>query len=259
MKKIATLLLLTSLSIFAQQKTTGDVVVSATIGLTANFTLDNNTSKVTLVLKGPADRWFALGFGTGVVLGFGMQAGADRDVLVYSTSFTDRRFVGTQAPAVDASQDWIVGPDVVTGAIRTLTLTRDLTNTDTSGSDFQFPYATTNSINLACAAPSTATTTLASGHQRDFATASFTTLGVEDFSLNATQIYPNPSNGNFTVKTKTGLDKINIYSNTGSFIKTVNVNNADASEVDLRDLSTGVYLVELLNANDKSWKKIIVE
>ena len=232
--------------------------MSATIGLTANFTLDNNTSKVTLILKGPADRWFALGFGTGVAPGFGMQPGPDRDVLVYSTSFSDRRYNGFVNPPIDVSQDWVVS-NVVTGAVRTLTLTRDLTNADTAGSDFQMPYATTNSINLACAAPTAATTTLGSGHQRGFATGTFTTLGVEDFSLNATQIFPNPSNGNFTVKTKTGLDKINVYSNTGSFIKTIIVNNADATEIDLKDLSTGVYLLELLNSNDKSWKKIIVD
>ena len=31
---------------------------------------------------------------------------------------------------------------------------------------------------------------------------------VEDFSLRATQIYPNPSNGEFLVKAKTTLQKI---------------------------------------------------
>ena len=208
-------------------------------------------------MKGPADRWFGFGFGTGVVPGFNMSSG--NDVLVYSTSFTDRRFIGTQQPAVDVSQDWIVVTNVVTGSIRTLNLTRNLTNADTAGSDFQFPYATTNSINLACAAPFSATTTLGGGHQRDFATATFSTLGVEDFTLNASQIYPNPSKGNFTVKTKTGLDKINVYSNTGTFVKTINVNNADATEVDLKELSSGIYLLELINAKDKSWKKIIVD
>ena len=258
MKKITILLLMVSSAIFAQQKSTGDVVVSATIGLTANFTLDNNTLKVTLILKGPADRWFALGFGTGVVPGFGMQPGADRDVLVYSTSFSDRRYNGFVNPPIDATQDWVVSSNVVAGAIRTLTLIRDLTNVDTGGADFQMPYATTNSIDLACAAPTTATTTLGSGHARGFATGTFTTLGVEDFSLNATQVYPNPSNGDFTIKTKTGLDTINVYSQVGTFVKTIQVNNVDAAEVNLSGLSTGVYLLELLNATDKSWKKIII-
>ena len=255
MKKIATLLLLSSLSVFAQQKTSGTVTMQA--NMTANFTLDNATSKVTLVLTGPSDRWF--GFGIGVSSGFGMGAG---DVLVYSTSFTDRKFVGTQSPLVDVSQDWIVESNIINGAIRTLTLTRNLTNSDTTGSDFQMPYATTNSFSIVGVRAGSATTTVGShggAASAGYATATFSPLGVEDFSLNATQVFPNPSNGSFTVKTKTGLDKINVYSNTGTFVKTIYVNNADATEVDLKDLSTGVYLLELLNSNDKSWKKIIVD
>ncbi|WP_395077699.1 T9SS type A sorting domain-containing protein [Flavobacterium sp.] len=255
MKKLTILLLLSSLSIFAQQKTSGTVTLQP--NMTANFTLDNATSKVTLILTGPSDRWF--GIGIGINQPFAMGAG---DVLVYTTSLTDRRFVGTQAPAVDASPDWTVVSDNASGGIRTLNLTRALTNGDTTGSDFQMPYATTNSFGIVGVRAATATTTIAphgGNGSGGYGTASFTTLGVEDFSLNATQVYPNPSNGSFTVKTKTGLDKINVYSNTGTCVKTINVNNADASEVDLRDLSTGVYLLELLNSNDKSWKKIIVD
>lgn len=254
MKKITTLLLLMGISVFAQQKSTG--VVTLQPNMTANFTLDNVTSKVTLVLTGPSDRWF--GIGIGVSPGFSMGGG---DVLVYSTSLTDRNFVGTSAPATDASQDW-TGTNIINGAVRTLTLTRSLTNSDNAGSDFQMPYATTSSFSIVGVRASSATTSLG-GHgavpSAGYATATFTTLGVEDFTLNATQIYPNPSNGTFTVKTKTGLDKINVYSQVGAFVKTILVNQLDATEVSLKDLSTGVYLIELQNATDKSWKKIIVD
>ena len=87
----------------------------------------------------------------------------------------------------------------------------------------------------------------------------FSVLGVEDFSLKTTQIYPNPSNGEFLVKAKTTLQKINIYSQTGAFIKSVEVNNeTDTPEVNVKGLQTGIYLLELVNATEKSWKKIIV-
>lgn len=256
MKKITTLLLLIGISVFGQQKSTGDIVLSAAQNISANFTLDNATSKVTLILKGPSDRWFALGMGPNVVLGFGMASG--NDVLVYTTSFTDRNYVGFASPAVDVTQSWTVVSNTVAGTIRTLNLERSLTNSDAAGSDLQLPFASTSTINLACAFPNSATTSLASGHGRAFATATFTTLGVEDFTLNATQIYPNPSNGAFTVKTKTGLDKINVYSQVGAFVKTIPVNQLNATEVSLKDLSTGIYLIELQNATEKSWKKIIV-
>ena len=82
---------------------------------------------------------------------------------------------------------------------------------------------------------------------------------VEDFSLRATQIYPNPSNSEFLVKAKTTLQKINIYSQTSAFIKSVEVNNeTDTPEVNVKGLQTGIYLLELVNATEKSWKKIIV-
>ena len=93
---------------------------------TANFTLNNTTSKVTLVLTGPSDRWFALGLG--VASGFGM---ADGDVLLYTTSLTDRNYIGYGVPATDASQDWtVISNPAPIGGIRTLTLERALTNSD---------------------------------------------------------------------------------------------------------------------------------
>ena len=86
-----------------------------------------------------------------------------------------------------------------------------------------------------------------------------TVLGVEDFSLRATQIYPNPSNGEFLVKAKTSLQKINIYSQTGAFVKSVEVKNeTDNPEVNVKGLQTGIYLLELVNETEKSWKKVIV-
>ena len=253
MKKTTLLLFaLFSLAGFAQSKSTGVMTLSNGIPITANFTLNNDTSMVTLVLTGPSDRWFGLGIG--ITEGFAMT---DGDVLVYTTSLSDRNFIGTQAPVTD-TQNWTVQTNVTSGSVRTLTLTRSLTNSDAN--DFQMPYATTNSISIGGARPAGATTTIgAHGGAGGFATATFTTLGVEDFSLNASALYPNPSNGNFVVKSKTTLDKINIYTQTSAFVKTVEV-NAGATEVEVsaEGLSQGVYLVELQNASEKSWKKIII-
>lgn len=64
MKKITIVLLcLLSFAVFAQSKSTGNILLNSSY--TANFTLNNTTSKVTLVLTGPSDRWFALGLGVG--------------------------------------------------------------------------------------------------------------------------------------------------------------------------------------------------
>lgn len=250
MKKITIILFLViSFFGFSQTKSTGDISFSN--GLTANFTLNKTTAKVTLVLKGPSDRWFGLGLG--VVSGFGMAAG---DVLVYTTSFTDRNFVGTQSPAND-SQDWSTVSNNVASGIRTLTLERNLVNSDSK--DLQLPYDTTNSIDLVGVRANGVTTNLGSNHLYVYNSGTFNTLGAEDFSLNATSVYPNPSSGEFFVKTKTNLSKVNIYNQTGALVKCINVtNDSKEVEVSVSGIQSGIYFLELQNASEKSWKKVIV-
>lgn len=251
MKKF-TLLFFSFLSLagFAQSKSTGPIGLDS--GFTANFTLNNSTSKVTLVLTGPSDRWFALGLG--VVSGFGMSNG---DVVVHTTSLNDRNYVGTVAPASDLSQDWTTISSVPNADVRTLTLERALTNSDAN--DLQLPYASTNSINVAWARSNTITNSLSGNHSVGFATGSFITLGVEDFSLNATSVYPNPSSGEFHIKTKTNLSKVNLYNQTGALVKTIDVaDDSKEVEVNISGIQSGVYFLELLNNSEKSWKKVII-
>jgi hypothetical protein len=84
-------------------------------------------------------------------------------------------------------------------------------------------------------------------------------LGVEDFSLNATSVYPNPASGSFFVTAKTKLSKINMYSQLGALIKTINVaGDSKQIAVSTDGLQSGVYLLELQNDSEKSWKKVIV-
>jgi len=261
MKKI-TLLLTTIISFaaFAQSKTTGTLSLSNSIPITANFTLNNNTSQVTLVLTGPSDRWFGLGIG--VESGFGMN---DGDVVVFTTTttpnLTDRNFQGTGNPPQD-TQDWTTTSNTVNGSIRTLILTRSLTTSDTTN-DFQMPYATTNSINFGSVIASSGNMNVGphggSASARYVTNATFTTLGVEDFSLNAAQVFPNPSNGNFVITSKVNLQDVAVYSQTGALMSTIKANNSTTNEINLSGLAKGVYLLELKNETDKSWKKIIIE
>lgn len=252
MKKI-TLLLFTLVCFFGFSQTKSTGIINLTSNMTASLTLNNSTSKVTLVLTGPSDRWFALGFG--VASGFGMSSG---DVLVYTTSLSDRYYSGTSAPSTDATQDWTTVSNNVVLGVRTLTLERSLINADTN--DFQFPYASTNSISLAWARSSSASTTL-SNHgstNRGFATGTFT-LSNDKFSLESASIYPNPSNGNFTIKTNVSLTNINLYSQTGVFVKEIKFDN-DLNEIniELNGFASGVYFLELKSETQKSWKKIIL-
>lgn len=243
--------------LIAQQKTTGLVDLSTNVK--ATLTLNSSNSLVTLTLSGPNDRWFALQFGsfTG-----GMEAGSD---LVYWNNVTlvDARHNGVgSTPSVDATNNWTVTSNTNNSpstGMRTIVATRPFSTGDAN--DFTFVFANTT-IDLAWARSSTAVYSLAyhqAANRGVFLDTPLTNLGAESFTLRDAQLYPNPSNGNFTIETKTNLNTINVYSHTGAFVKKIDVNSFDQNvSFEVKGLQTGVYLLELLNDSDKSWKKVIV-
>lgn len=256
--KLKTTLLLTLLSLgaFAQTKSTGNVTLST--NMSANLTLNNTTSTVTLSLTGPNDRWFALQFGS---FAGGMEAGTD---VVYwnNTTLVDARHIGiNQAPAVDATNNWTLVTNTNNSPAngqRTLVYTRPFNTGDSN--DYIFNYADSN-IDLAWARSSSANNYTINNHagNRGVLVNNATTLALDKFSLNNAQVYPNPSNGDFNIKSETIITKVNVYTQTGAFVKTVEVeNNADTAEINIKGLATGVYLIELVNDTEKSWKKVIV-
>jgi hypothetical protein len=262
MKKIVILSLsLISFLNFAQQKTTGDITLSPNNGVMANFTLDNTTSKVTLLLKGPSDRWFGLGIG--VNAGFSMSSG---DALVYSAvtspMLTDRSFTGLQQPPVDTVQDWTIVSDNVVAGIRTVTLTRNLTTSDTN--DFQLPYATTNSISIAGVRPPNATTTVAphgGTANVGYATASFTAvLGVDELNAlekNKVKLYPNPAKETVSFKNADKIKSIDIYESTGRKVRSVKL---EGDNINVADLKSGSYYLEItLKDGSLTFEKLIKE
>ena len=231
-------------SISIAQFTTGVVNLTAT----RTLQIDTNATTATMTITGSNTRWLGIGFG-------GNSMSTVSDMFIWnSTTNRDYTPSGFQStPSADASQSWTIVSDNVSGATRTVVATRSLVSTG----DFTF-VNDNSSINIIYNQGTSTTLANHGASERGNLVLTRTALGVEDFSLNATQVYPNPSNGDFMIKTKTGLDKINVYSQVGAFVKTINVNNLDAAEVNIKGLSSGVYLLELLNANDKSWKKIVV-
>lgn len=249
------LILIFSVMGFSQQKSTGDVFFLTK--LSANLTLDNSNSTATLTINGPSDRWFAITFGN-----FGDPGAMDagNDVVYFNgTTLMDATHNGQGVtPSNDAINNWTVTSNTVLSGIRTLIATRPFV---AEATDYTFNYSDT-SISLAGAHANSAISASLQYHGTNRSNAgnvALSSLGLDDYTLNATQIYPNPSKGEFMVKTKTNLKKVNIYSQTGAFIKAFEVNNSnDSVEVNINGMQAGVYLIELVNEKEKTWKKIVV-
>lgn len=228
---------------------------TGTVNLTPSRTIkiDTNTTMVTMTLTAPSTVWFGIGFG-----GFSMFE--TTDMFIWNST-TNRDYMapgGHLTPNPDASgaQSWTISSDLVASGVRTVVATRPLV----SSGDFTFSNDN-SAINIIYAQGSSTTLSNHGTNPHDVTTLTRTALlGIEDFSLNATAVYPNPSKGIFTIQSKSSLNKVTIYTQTGTFVKTIELQSGEKSiEINLKGLQTGMYLLELQNDSEKSWKKIILE
>ena len=245
-KLLLTLALTIGISIMSiAQFTTG------TVTLTTGFTvkIDTNPTTVTLTMTGPSNTWLGIGFN-----GFSMaevtdmfiwNASANRDYMAPGGHFTP-------SPDPAGSQSW-TSSDSVSGTTRTVIATRALV----SAGDYTFLNDNSN-INIIFALSNSTTLSQHTG-VHSVQTLTRSALGIEDFSLKSSSIFPNPSNGSFNIKTKTYLTKINVYTQTGTLVKTIDITDSlETSEINIKGLQLGVYLLELQNDTEKTWRKIIV-
>jgi Secretion system C-terminal sorting domain len=242
--KLLSLLIVSFTTSFAQFSTG---IVSLTAARTIK--IDTDATTATMTLTGPNTAWLGIGFG-------GNSMASVTDMFIWNAT-PNRDYTpsgGYSIPSADASQSWTIVSDVVSGTTRTVVATRALI----SSGDYTF---LNNATDIPIIYSQGSTTTLAYHGNNPHApqVLTRTQLGIEDFSLNTSVVYPNPTRGNFTVTTKTALNEINIYSHTGSFVKSMKINEISKANVAVDGLQAGVYLLELKNDTDKSWKKIIVE
>ena len=90
------------------------------------------------------------------------------------------------------------------------------------------------------------------------------TLSVADsnFLENGVKIYPNPSNGIFTLKKIRAIDlvKAEIFDINGRMIKTIDLNDVqNTMEIDITNFTTGIYFMSLTSKDAKSVIKLIKE
>ena len=78
-------------------------------------------------------------------------------------------------------------------------------------------------------------------------------------ALKEIKIYPNPSNGNFTIDT-TGFENltVSIYTSMGRNVYQLN-NLKDQAKVDLSNLPKGIYFVTLTSGSETIQKKVVID
>lgn len=245
MKKIA-LLLMSFVSILGYSQTKSTPVISFNSDMTAQFTLDSATSKVILVLTGLANNWSSVGIGTS-------SSTTSGDVYVFTTAVTDNT-----AATTNPNEEWNTISNTVISGKRTVTLERKLTNSDLN--DLQLAFDTTNSIDVVWSRTGSAVAIAPNTNRGSTTAVLTTTLGIDDVSFgDEIVIYPNPTSSELYIKAKTNLSKVTIYSQTGALLKTINSNdNSNELKINVSDLSKELYIFELENETEKTWKKVLI-
>ena len=223
----------------------------------ATLRIDTNPTTVTLTLKGPITKWLGVGFGSNAI-----SMATCTDMFIWNDT-PDRDYTldnssngGHNMPMPDVDQSWTILSDTVASGIRTVVATRALVSLGdytfiNNGSYLQFIVAQGDTPTLAYHGTSNLHSTVAMSRF---------VLALEDFSIDAPSLYPNPAKGNFTIKTKTAIDKITIFSQTGAVVKTISLESPnDENEVNVSELAKGSYVVELQNGTQKMYKNLVVE
>ena len=168
-KTLLILFLTTSISLFAQSFSTGTQTLLS--GLTANINIDADTEITTLTLTGPSNAWFAIGFGN-------LDMGGTDVFRTNGSTIVDAYSSGNALPAQDATQDWTLVTNTVSGSNRTIVATRA---NNTGNSDDHIFSASAGSLSVIYAKGSS-TSYAYHGGNRGFTTLSVT-LGISENKL----------------------------------------------------------------------------
>ena len=232
-KTLLILFLTTSISLFAQSFSTGTQTLLS--GLTANINIDADTEITTLTLTGPSNAWFAIGFGNSNMNG--------TDILMTDGSSTlrDAYSTSTVTPQAEASQDWVLVSNNISGSTRTIVATR--ANNTGDSNDYIF-NASAGSLSVIYAKGSS-TSYAYHGGNRGFTTLNVT-LGISENKLLSFEMYPNPVSDVLNIQLPSGTDKaeVGVYDYTGRLVSSKTISSND-STLDVQKISKGIYIIRV--------------
>ena len=254
-------ILIASAGLFAQTKTSG--VVSLGTRMTLRVDKNNSISKAIFTITGPSDRWFGVSYRD-----FGGSLSNQDCILVNSsTAVSDAMFPGGAAATIDAVQNISVISNTITGTSRTIVVERNLVRAQTS--DYTINYSH-DEMDISWAIGPAASFNITSKHlnsstlDRSFATLTFSVLGNESFNkkLESLSVYPNPVSNVLHLQNQNLLpiSVVKIYNTNAQMVKEITLNSTnELYDIDVSNLSSGNYFLEINNENDKSVKKIQIK
>ena len=240
-KTLLILFLITSSSLFAQSFSTGTQTLSS--GLTTSINIDNDTGTTTLMLAGPSNKWFGIGFGNSNMNGtdiFMTNGSSIRDAYSTSTSGTP------QADSSPESGDWTLVSNTVSSGTRTIVATR--ANDTGNSNDYTFS-ASAGSLTVIWAIG--ASSQYSSGHSNRSATTLSVSLGISENNLLSFEMYPNPVSDLLNIQLPTGTEKaeVSVFDYTGRLVSSKTISSNDTA-IDVQKISKGIYMIRVA-ANNK--------
>jgi len=237
-KTLLILLLITSTSLFAQSFSTGTQTLSS--GLTTSINIDNDTGTTTLMLAGPSDKWFGIGFGNSNMNG--------TDILMTNGSSTLRDAYSTSngLPQAEDSQDWTLEVNSVVNGTRTIVASRP--NNTGDSNDYVF-NASAGSLTVIWAIGGSSQ--YSSGHSNRGWTSLSVSLGIYENNLLSFGMYPNPVSDLLNIQLPTGSEKaeVSVFDYTGRLVSSKTISSNDTA-IDVQKISKGIYMIRVA-ANNK--------
>ena len=231
-KTLLILFLTTSFSLFAQSFSTGTQTLTS--GLTTSINIDNDTGTTTLMLAGPSNKWFGIGFGNSNMNG--------TDILMTDGSSTLRDAYSTSngEPQADASQDWTLEVNSVVNGTRTIVASR--ANNTGDSNDYVF-NASAGSLTVIWAVGSSTTYAY---HSIRGVTALSVSLGVYENNLLSFEMYPNPVSDVLNIQLPTGTEKaeVGVFDYTGRLVSSKTISSNDTA-IDVQQISKGIYMIRI--------------
>lgn len=84
--------------------------------------------------------------------------------------------------------------------------------------------------------------------------------GLRDMENSTISVYPNPTNGKFTINSNSTISSVEIYNLLGARIPAdIKLNQQVSCEIDLSGQARGIYLIKINKEGNNSTRKIVVQ